>query len=69
MTERREMDHLIRLEKLFISGNKNSFHFFVSDYHNMMVVHTFTAVGAEDSVTNVPAASYLTAFDDEFSKL
>ena len=31
--------------------------------------HTLTAVGAEDSVTSVPAASCRTAGDDEFSRL
>lgn len=31
--------------------------------------HTFTAVGAEDKVTRVPAASYLTAFEEEFKRL
>lgn len=30
---------------------------------------TLTAVGAVESVTNVPAASYRTAFEDEFNKL
>ena len=35
----------------------------------MDAFYTLTAVGADDKVTSVPAASYLTAFDDEFSKL
>lgn len=34
-----------------------------------MQFNTLTAVGALDRVTNVPAASYLTAGLDEFNKL
>lgn len=38
-------------------------------FYQQNTIPTFIAVGADDNVTNVPAASYRTALDEEFSKL
>ena len=41
----------------------------MSLYVHVQLYHTLIAVGEDDSVTNVPAASYLTAAELEFSRL